>query len=334
MEQTKLDIINIDNGGANAQKGFNYQDALAMLIIITNFSKNDFCIYLECRDDLEVDLTEQKIFIQVKSTKQSVATLLRQNKKRDGTYNKSTLYKNLNKSCNDKLNKYKIVTTSYPEGKSTIKGEIFKELYQYTDEQKKLIVETLLQQGLKKEELEQKLKNSYVYVSPFDDNLDVALTYLLGVMAEEGISVDNDRGRLLLCELLTDIHKKAEKRIITPSDIEKKKLKKDELIKLAKVEKCYKYMEEITTKLDNAGIINFDDKIRINEYIRVVDLKHKSEYKLVDDSITDSELSGNPEQVIKVLHDKLISLNINSNLLYAILIDKYVMLAFYKEKII
>ena len=47
--------------------------------------------------------------------------------------NKSTLYKNLNKSCNDKLNKYKIVTTSYTEGKSTIKGEIFKELYQYRE---------------------------------------------------------------------------------------------------------------------------------------------------------------------------------------------------------
>lgn len=333
MVQTKLDINNIDNGGANAQRGFNYQDAIAMLIIITNFAKDDFCIYLECKDDLEVDLPKQKIFIQVKSTQQSVASLVRQYKKQDGTYNKSTLYKSLNKSSVNQLNKYKIVTTSYTDGVSTVQGEIFRELYQYTDEQKKLIIEKLQQQGLKKEDLEQKLQNSYIYVSPFVDNLDIAIKYLLGVMAEEGISIDNNRGKLLLCELLTDIHKKSEKKIMSPNDIEKKKLKKEELIKLARVEKCYKYMEEIVTKLDNAGIINFDDKIIINEHIRVVDLKHKYEYKIIEDTGINSELSGNPVNAIKTLHDKLKFLNINSNLLYAILIDKYVMNALYKENI-
>ena len=55
----------------------------------------------------------------------------------DGTYNNSILYKNLNKTCNNKISKYKIVTTAYSDGVSTIDGKIFKNLYYYTDEQKK-----------------------------------------------------------------------------------------------------------------------------------------------------------------------------------------------------
>ena len=91
-------------------------------------------------------------------------------------------------------------------------------------------------------------------------------------------------------------------------------------------------MEEITTKLENADIISFSDKIIINGYLRVVDLKHKSEYKLVDDSLKNTDMLGKPEEIIQNLHNNLSSINIDSNLLYAILIDKYVMNAIYKGK--
>lgn len=333
MLQTHPNTENIDNGGANAKKGFNYQDAIATLIIITNFAKNDFCIYLECKDDIEVDLTSYKFFIQVKSTKQNLTNLIKQNKKKDGTYNKSILFKNLNKTCTDnKVSKYKIVTTEYSDGISTVNGEIFKDIYHYTDEQKKQIIEKLEEQGINQQELEEKLKNSYIYVSPFDDNFEKAYTFLLGIMAEVGISVDNNRGKMLLNELLVEIHKKSEKKIVLEQDIDKKKIKKDDLTKLSKVENCFKYMEEITTKLENADIITFSDKITINEYLRVVDLKHKSECKLVDDILQDTDMSGKPEDIIKNIHNNLSYTNIESNLLYAILIDKYVMRAIYKGK--
>ncbi len=332
MLQTHPNTENIDNGGANAKKGFNYQDAIATLIIITNFSKDDFCIYLECKDDIEVDLTSNKFFVQVKSTRQSLSNLIKQYKKKDGTYSNSILYKNLNKTCADKINTYKIVTPAYSDGISTINGEIFKEIYQYTDEQKKQIIEKLEEQGLNKKELEEKLQNSYIYVSPFDDNFEKAYTFLLGLMAQVGISVDNNRGEILLNELLIDIQKKSEKKIVVEQDIEKKKIKKDDLAKLSKVENCYKYMEEITTKLENADIISFLDKIIINEYLRVVDLKHKSECKLVDDTLQNVDMSGKPEEILQNLHNNLSSINIESNLLYAILIDKYVMNAIYKGK--
>lgn len=332
MLQTHPNIENIDNGGANAKKGFNYQDAIATLIIITNFSKDDFCIYLECKDDIEVDLISHKFFIQVKSAKQSISNLIRKNKKKDGTYNNSILYKNLNKTCNNKISKYKIVTTAYSDGVSTIDGEIFKNLYYYTDEQKKIIREKLEEEGLNKKDLEEKLENSYIYVSPFADNFENAYTTLLGIMSQAGISIDNKRGEMLLNELLVDIHKKSEKRIVSEQDIEKKKIKKEDLTKLSKVENCYKYMEDITTKLENADIITFSDKIIINEYLRVVDLKHKYECKLVNDILHDANISGKPEKVIKTLYDTLSDLKIESNLLYAILIDKYVMNAIYKGK--
>ncbi len=332
MLQTHPNTENIDNGGANAKKGFNYQDAIATLIIIMNFSKEDFCIYLECKDDIEVDLTAHKFFVQVKSTKQSISNLIKQYKKKDGTYNNSILFKNLNKTCADKINKYKIVTPAYSNGISTIDGEIFKEIYHYTDEQKKQIIEKLEEEGLNRKDLEEKLKNSYIYVSPFDDNFEKAYTFLLGLMTQVGISVDNNRGEILLNELLIDIQKKSEKKIVVKQDIEKKKIKKIDLAKLSKVENCFKYMEEITTKLENADIISFSDKIIINEYLRVVDLKHKSECKLVDDTLQNVDMSGKPEEIIQNLHNNLSYINIESNLLYAILIDKYVMNAIYKGK--
>lgn len=332
MLQTHPNTENIDNGGANAKKGFNYQDAIATLIIITNFSKDDFCIYLECKDDIEVDLTSHKFFVQVKSTRQSLSNLIKQYKKKDGTYSNSILYKNLNKTCADKINKYKIVTPAYSDGISAINGEIFKEIYQYTDEQKKQIIEKLEEQGLNKKELEEKLQNSSIYISPFDDNFEKAYTFLLGLMTQVGISVDNNRGEILLNELLIDIQKKSEKKIVVEQDIEKKKIKKDDLAKLSKVEICFKYMEELTTKLENADIISFSDKIIINEYLRVVDLKHKSECKLIDDTLQNVDMSGKPEEILQNLHNNLSSINIESNLLYAILIDKYVMNAIYKGK--
>ncbi|MCM1009333.1 MAG: DUF4297 domain-containing protein [Fusobacterium sp.] len=333
MLQTHPNTEYIDNGGANAKKGFNYQDAIATLIIITNFSKDDFCIYLECNDDIEVDLTSYKFFIQVKSSKQRISNLIKQNKKKDGTYNKSILFKNLDKTCpSNKVSKYKIVTTGYTDGISTINGEIFKDIYYYTDEQKKQIIEKLKEQGFNQQELEEKLKNSYIYVSPFDDNFEKAYTFLLGIMAEVGISVDNNRGKMLLNELLVEIHKKSEKKIVVEQDIDKKKIKKDDLTKLSKVENCFKYMEEITTRLENTNIITFSDKITINEYLRVIDLKHKSECKLVDEILQDTDISGKPEDIIKNIHNSLSSTNIEPKLLYAILIDKYVMNAIYEGK--
>jgi len=63
------------------------------------------------------------------------------------------------------------------------------------------------------------------------DNFEKAYTFLLGLMTQVGISVDNNRGEILLNELLIDIQKKSEKKIVVKQDIEKKKIKKRDRIK-------------------------------------------------------------------------------------------------------
>lgn len=312
----------IDNGGAIAIKGFNYQDAIATLIIITNYTKNDFCIYLECKEDIEVDVDNRKFFIQVKSNELTLSKII----KADKDNNKSILSKNVTKNSS-KQTRYKIVTPTFKEASFQENGLIFNTIYKYTDEQKGLILEKLKQQaGVDKSNVEERLNNSYIYVSPFDANLEQACIYLKGLMAENKINVDAGRGDLLLKEILHEIHIKSERKINQESDVEKKKIKFDDLKKLSKVEDCFGYMEEIVNKLEVDQYISFAEKIEINKIIRVVDLKHKSEKKQVDDCIQKINHNRKVTEDIREAYNSLQNeIIISKSILYAVLIDKYVM---------
>ena len=319
MEKAK----DVDNGGAIAIKGFNYQDAIATLIIITNYTKNDFCIYLECKEDIEVDVDNRKFFIQVKSNELSITKITHADK----ANNKSILSKNLVKNSS-KETRYKLVTPAYKDASLQEDGLIFNTIFKYTDEQKNTILDKLKQQAdVDKSNVEERLNNSYIYVSPFDANLEQACTYLKGLMAEHKINIDAGRGDLLLKEILHEIHIKSERKINQDSDIEKKKINFNDLKKLSKVENCYKYMEEIANKLESESYINLAEKIKINEdIIRVVDLKHKTEKKQVDDCIKTIDKGNNCAMDIKNAYDAVSrNITMDKKLLYAILIDKYVM---------
>ena len=54
MSEVGANQTEYDNGGAIAIKGFNFQHAIAALIIIGNYEKEKFSIYLETKDDIEV----------------------------------------------------------------------------------------------------------------------------------------------------------------------------------------------------------------------------------------------------------------------------------------
>ena len=43
-----------DNGGAIAQKGFNYQNAVISLVAIRNYKRPNFEIFVEADEDFEV----------------------------------------------------------------------------------------------------------------------------------------------------------------------------------------------------------------------------------------------------------------------------------------
>ena len=92
-----VDDEEVDNGGAIALKGFNYQNAVASLIAILNYDKDNFLLFIETKDDIEVDIEDKHVFIQVKGQSLSLTNLLSiENKNSD---NKKCIFsKNIKKN--------------------------------------------------------------------------------------------------------------------------------------------------------------------------------------------------------------------------------------------
>ena len=173
----------INNGGAIAEKGFNYQSAVGVFIIFNNYKNNSFSICFENADDIEVLIDNHHIFIQVKSslelnTKNIIYT-------KD---NSSILSKLWDKNENDSFNyRYKLVAPDFRiqdnnnKYKSIInenfsKGLIFKNsVYNM----KSYITIPAELQGYKS-----KLDNSYIVITPFRPSLKEAQTYLKGFLSE------------------------------------------------------------------------------------------------------------------------------------------------------
>lgn len=59
----------IENGGAVAIKGFNYQKASLILVMINNYSRDGFKVVPEADDDFQIHVDGQNIYIQVKGEK-------------------------------------------------------------------------------------------------------------------------------------------------------------------------------------------------------------------------------------------------------------------------
>lgn len=58
-----------DNGAATVIKGFNYQKAAIMLVMINNYQKQHFKVIPESKEDFEVYVDYEIYFIQVKGKK-------------------------------------------------------------------------------------------------------------------------------------------------------------------------------------------------------------------------------------------------------------------------
>lgn len=65
----------IDNGGASAIKGFNYQKSIAMLIAVLHFRDKDFKLAVEAEDDIVFSSPFRTVYIQAKSGTMSLATV-------------------------------------------------------------------------------------------------------------------------------------------------------------------------------------------------------------------------------------------------------------------
>ena len=206
-----------DNGGANAIKGMNYQNAVISLVAIRNYEKEGFELILEADDDFEVLYDNYHSYIQVKGEqKMSLSKMLNQ-KKEGGKEKKSMLDKHF--KVGDSKSIYKFVVYNFTQSDLDKMKETDDELFNSSLKLSKAQEERINNS---------KTKRFSIIKTPFEKNLLEAQNYLLGEMANSGIAVDN-RVNQVLGELTTIIYRKSEYTIKEESDKKYKKLVSKEL---------------------------------------------------------------------------------------------------------
>lgn len=289
---------NIDNGGAQAIKGFNYQKSVIALIAVLHYlDESQVDIYIEAEDDIVVKSGDIKTFIQAKSSKLSISSITKRKGGKD-----STLEKNIAKG--DETSIYKLVTPEFSDRERNLKdtdATIFAEeaqVFSYTDTAVEKIRTTLPSVS------EQKLGQSRVVLTPFPANQHNALTHVKGVMSNCDISIDNSYGNASLGELCLRIDQKSEVVVKTAADYEKKKITQAELRQIfnhTRKAKCY---EDI---IDALGCSVMEREILISRHAELRALYSASldeARQLIDDmdDVTEVDEQTIIDRVLNSLH--------------------------------
>lgn len=277
-----------NNGGAYAQKGFNYQNYIISLVAIRNYKKEKFTIFVESNEDFEVLYNDDyHAYIQVKGQKVSLTKLLKQ------TQNKpSIIEKNL--TSGEENSVYKIVVYDFNEDdidamieRRDDEEELFENSWSLNEAQKSTIKDKI------GEHFKKRLDNFSIVNSGFKNNSYDARKYLKGEMSDQGISVDN-RGDSILNELKTLIELKSEKIIQSEEDKQLKKITADDLNPiLLKVSAKDRFVKE----LQKFGFTSFKEEKIKNEELKIIvdymfvkkqiiDMLKSDENRLENDSIT------------------------------------------------
>ena len=277
-----------NNGGAYAQKGFNYQNYIISLVAIRNYKKEKFTIFVESNEDFEVLCNDDyHAYIQVKGQKVSLTKLLKQ------TQNKpSIIEKNL--TSGEENSVYKIVVYDFNEDDIDAmiecrndEEELFENSWRLNEAQKSTVKDKI------GEHFKKRLDNFSIVNSGFKNNSYDARKYLKGEMSDQGISVDN-RGDSILNELKTLIELKSEKIIQSEEDKQLKKITADDLNPiLLKVSAKDRFVKE----LQKFGFTSFKEEKIKNEELKIIvdymfvkkqiiDMLKSDENRLENDSIT------------------------------------------------
>lgn len=307
------------NGGVNAIRGFNYQKAVISLIAILNYQKNNFELFIENQEDAEVLINNTHTFIQIKGKKLGLADLIREKKGQ-----KSILFKNLSKESLQE-SRYKIVTfesflaKDKKELNSSGASLIFDEIYEYSVAQKENITDKLKEQGFSEAILRNKLSKSYIYFSPFSNNLNRAIPFLKGKMNDLKINVDNGKGDIALNELFKLIDQKSE--ILVDSEYDynpKKKLTVEELDVIFETVDSFEVKDRVWRAIKDKFTIYKQQKIEI-EGSKIIIL-HRSLKESVIQEIGSFNIDQDEKKLIESLYRKVQHLG-NEIVLYAIIID-------------
>ncbi|KQU24469.1 hypothetical protein ASG65_17725 [Bacillus sp. Leaf13] len=263
----------MDNGGAIAIKGFNFQKACIILVVLDNYLKEDFYITVEAEDDFVVKYKDYQAFIQVKGQNTSINKI---KKIKEGT---SIIQKNISSGDSTDTHKIFVLNFSNSDIKHMVRtepGNICDKIYSFNNVQLKELISHLSYAKLP--DLDERLKNTYIYIASFAKSLDDAILYLLGKLNHYDISIDNQRGRGIIAELALIIDQKSEKKIINPSDKEFKKIQSDYFKELLTKSQKLSEFQEILKGLDYSII--FKKKIELKRTkIAILFISIKKEIK-------------------------------------------------------
>lgn len=255
----------IDNGGAIAQKGFNYQNHVIALVAIKNYHRKNFEIFVETNDDCEVLYDNYHAYIQVKGLeKVSVADLLKKNKNKC-----SILEKHF--TPGDENSKYKIVILQFKQGElndlKANKDELFDSSWNLIPEKQKYILNKLPNEFKKQDKhLKTKLNNFSFVKTSFSNNSVEARKYLKGELVTQKISVDG-RDDVILDELNRIISQKSE---IVLNDGDDKKLKRITADELQLILKKISSKALFDSELEKFSFPSYRKEIIKREEIRII----------------------------------------------------------------
>lgn len=290
-------VIAYDNGGAFSIKGYNFQTAAIILVIINNYQKKGFHIFVESKDDAQVFIEGKQTNVQMKSTKLSVKKLIDEKNE--------ILKKNLNSG--DENAWYKIFTKNNFSQSDLKKmkihnGKVFEgiKIYEYSQEQKEEIMNRLSDDV---DMLESKIENSYIVISPFEDNLGTAYNYLSGLLTTKGYDTSGDRWRITLNELFLLIQQKSEYVVSEESDFIKKRINQDDLHSILRVNKEREYFDQLSSELypNNIRKLRAIDKAQAEILVKWKQESLACRDYIVNDIISDSNNDITTPNLVKTL---------------------------------
>ncbi|MCT4377652.1 DUF4297 domain-containing protein [Leuconostoc falkenbergense] len=308
-----------DNGGAVAIKGFNFQKATAILVILYNLDDENFILIPESEEDFVVKNQDLVYYIQVKSLKSlSLNKMMIQKKdnKKISIPGSSIIEKNLVPGKID--DRRQIIVADLIENTQsdlieTNSGLSISPTYIWSTQQKQKISSEL---SLTPEQIT-RLKNQEVFKSPFPDDMASAIIHLMGVMTDIGLEVTRESALAALGTLGLTIDTKSE--II--SDIQSKEIASEFLRQLFDRAKKSKLFADILDDLKLSAIQKFrinKEKVKIKQiYISLAtELKKKFDNFQFPDN-------DNTAEMIDLINQEVLSLDssLNSNLSLALSVD-------------
>lgn len=312
----------IDTGGATAIKGFNYQKASMILVMIKNHRKEAFMVIPEAEDDFEIRYENKCFFIQVKGTKNlSLSNLTRRSKGKKAKEKPSILEKNISPGENTDIRKlflWSLIDSTKKELEEVYNHQIISPIYKLSNKQKNQAITKL---NLNKEQI-CRLNNQYIYITPFINDNNNAITFLNGVMVNEGLITDKKRARLILGELCLQIDQKSEIAIINQEDYDKKIISGDYLGRIFTTSEQMYNFDQILNTLEISSMKKM--KIR-KEKVKIPFLYQSTKAKIKSRITADSLLDIPDREALEILIDlaKEIRDNINDELLWALAIECY-----------